>query len=430
MLSSTRLLSSFALLVAAVSAAPAHSLSPRQIPYTSDAAPPLSSTIEAKLSTGKGITASTVAATAWHTSKGDRTGYNLGLRVYYHSDDTAKCNGVQELTAWGGAIQDGSAQSFIKTYCFNYAQTGMIPGSALASTSLTEADKLVDLRLFYWAKNAEGNNVIKVVRWSPTSIPDEVFSNDWNIPSIELSHPAPTGKTNHLAALSWMNAQNKRHYSVFYVEDGTWLKEMTMGVYQRADGTAENGWHNGASEACGEALKVDLSKKVKEIGRIQATMWLDAQNIYKRVYVLDASTGKIHEYGSTSPYQSEKTTAEPVQWIGEVKYSGNIKSFAANTDGKGSGLRLFVNSDKAYEVSMKTGAETYRNEFALSSVAAADVTSYERASVSGTAAASAIHRFKDQTYQFVFYSGANNQLMMSQRDMKNWIHGVPVRLKA
>ncbi|KAG8915929.1 hypothetical protein FRC02_004315 [Tulasnella sp. 418] len=57
---------------------------------------------------------------------------------------------------------------------------------------------------------------------------------------------------------------------------------------------------------------------------------------------------------------------------------------------------------------------TYKSYHALS---AAQLNTNERPSDanSGTKVASAFQRYDDQTYQFVFYSGASNKLMLSQR---------------
>ncbi|KAG8928783.1 hypothetical protein FRC02_006457 [Tulasnella sp. 418] len=159
-------------------------------------------------------------------------------------------------------------------------------------------------------------------------------------------------------------------------------------------------------------------------------MWVNNNNIYKRIYVLDTETGKIHEYGSTSSMK-EFTTAVPVKHIGEVNVDGKASSFAVNTDGKGSGLRLFVNiGDKITEYWPKSSsdAQAYRAEYNLSKV---EFKKSDRASdaAAGTMVASAFQRYDRDHFQFVFYVGKQNgesRLKMSQRDMKHWIHGVPV----
>ncbi|KAG8922434.1 hypothetical protein FRC02_011860 [Tulasnella sp. 418] len=430
--SNARLLASLALLASAVSATVVRK---EVIKAMTHDAQPKGGLLVPNEWEGKQITASNFAATAWHTQWENKTNYNLGLRVFYVSTEPGKCEGIQELSAYGGAIKDKNAQGFIQTYCFKQADYNFVPDSAFAATSLTQKDKgLVDLRLFYWSTDPDGTKVIKAVRWSPSASDsnndgtiDEPYKDSWTNPYFDLSYRVPFGDTNHLSALSWMDGSNNRHWSVFYIERGTLLKELTIGNYRRLDGFDETNWHNGGG-ACGKPLQVELSEKVKKIGRVQATMWVGTdKNIYKRVYVLDADSGKIHEYGSVSGHVDGKTTAEPLAWIGEVNYS-NINSFAVNTDGKGSGLRLYVNTNQLIsEVWMDSGAETFRNNYDLSKVG---ITSYERASdaVSGTKVASAFQRYEQKTYQFVFYSGADNKLMMSQRDMDNWIHGASVKV--
>ncbi|KAG8958140.1 hypothetical protein FRC03_009437 [Tulasnella sp. 419] len=438
--SNTRLLASFALLAAIVSAAPAESITHNLLvarQNSGDKQPSGNLIKNPEVKNGKQFTASTFAATAWYTTKKEKSGYNQGVRVFYDSEDPQRCDGIQELTAWGGQVEGGKvAQAFSKTYCFPYNKHRIIRGSALAATSLTREDKLVDLRLFYWIKESDGVNVIKASRWSPDDSDsnndgkiDEAYSNEWGSPNFEFSHRVNNGDTNHLSALAWMDSKYNRHWSVFYIEDGTWLKEMTIGNYRQPDGKPQLNWHNGGLQSCGEQLHVDLSKNIKKIGRIQATMWVNNDNIYKRIYVLDTETGKIHEYGSTSSMK-EFTTAVPVKYMGEVKVDGNVKSFAVNTDGKGSGLRLYANiDDRVTEYWPNSGADAqaYKADYKLST---AEVSKYDRASdaAAGTMVVSAFQRYNDQTYQFVFYVGKQNgesKLKMSQRDMNYWIHGVP-----
>ncbi|KAG8944053.1 hypothetical protein FRC03_002202, partial [Tulasnella sp. 419] len=88
--SSTRLLASFALLAAVVSAAPAEPIThnllvARQSSSDKQASTDLVKNPEVK--NGKQFIASTFATTAWYTTKKEKNGYNQGVRVFYDSED-------------------------------------------------------------------------------------------------------------------------------------------------------------------------------------------------------------------------------------------------------------------------------------------------------------------------------------------------------
>ncbi|KAG8924281.1 hypothetical protein FRC02_010532 [Tulasnella sp. 418] len=373
---------------------------------------------------GLPVFASNLAATAWKVE--GKSDYAGGVRLFYVDTSLDKtCDGIQELTSThqGGDIGQKSSNSFIaqewhKTYCLSRTTFGINPNAAFAATSLAGSYKngnkkydqdLLDLHLFYWSVNQRGENIVKDARWSP-----HMESNAWKVPTVPLGHAVQDALTDYLSALTWLSpVSGLPNWSVFYIQHTNgafWLKELTLAANLK-------GWTNQK-----DTLKVKLTGKVQEVGGLQATVWVANGKVYKRVYVRDARTNVVHEYGSIS----SGAQAKPISWIGQMPL-GNVKSFAVNTNGAGAGLRMYTNQDdqKVTEWWPTATPNELRGSINLSGISLTSDVKGIKAKDS-TKIASAVQRSNGNSWQFTFYLGLDNKILQSHRDMRGWIQAAMV----